>query len=78
MKSYLLAIFIVAASTVAMAASETGGKQGEQTRLSSASLTQHRAAATQPSEKTSVAAMPGDINCGFVCDSFGRCRRVCW
>lgn len=18
------------------------------------------------------------INCGFICDSFGRCRRVCW
>jgi hypothetical protein len=26
---------------------------------------------------TATAARPA-INCGFICDSFGRCRRVCW
>lgn len=24
-----------------------------------------------------VGARP-EIKCGFICDSFGRCRRVCW
>jgi hypothetical protein len=78
MKSHLLAVLIVAASTVAMAASERSDKQPGQTRLNSWSPTLPQLAATKPTEKTSVAAMPRDLNCGFICDSTGRCRRVCW
>ncbi|MDP2366841.1 hypothetical protein [Rhodoferax sp.] len=29
------------------------------------------------SDKSQTVALSA-INCGFICDSFGRCRRVCW
>jgi hypothetical protein len=34
--------------------------------------------ATAAPKTTGATAARSDINCGFVCDSFGRCRRVCW
>ncbi|HEX3141803.1 MAG TPA: hypothetical protein VHQ87_17235 [Rhizobacter sp.] len=64
MKIYLLAALIMTASNATMATPDTT-----------------RAPLTMDTHlvRTSVsAAMAIGINCGFICDSFGRCRRVCW
>jgi hypothetical protein len=36
------------------------------------------AGAAAPQATPGATAARADINCGFICDSFGRCRRVCW
>lgn len=67
MKNLLLIGLMVAASTAAVAATHDEAM-----------------ACAQAPTQTSVAHKFGplsarpNLNCGFICDSFGRCYRVCW
>lgn len=64
MKEFLLMGLIVAASTAALASTE----------LAPAPSPRPAAVAS----KFQAVGLRPEINCGFICDSFGRCRRVCW
>ncbi|MBT9527350.1 MAG: hypothetical protein IV105_19010 [Rhizobacter sp.] len=68
MKKLLLIGLMLAASTAAVAATHDGAVACAQAPTQ-AEVVAHKFGP--------VGALP-ELNCGFICDSFGRCRRVCW
>ena len=68
MKNLLLIGLMVAASTAAVAATHDGAVACAQAPTQAEAVAQ---------KFGPVAARP-NLNCGFICDSFGRCYRVCW
>ncbi len=68
MKKLLLIGLMVAASTAAFAATHDAAVPCAQAPTQ-ASVVAHKFGP--------LGARP-NIDCGFICDSFGRCYRVCW